>query len=458
MADEFVEVVNTTITETELPSNNSTHTLKTAGANESFALKDIAIKTSSTLAEYSFLLNDFETLSFPAGESGVASGLDLIPKSGTLKIKGKNIPIKSESLLFSVDKGGSSLYSGIKETVVSGEFSLADKTKFNFSNNYETIDNFADPYTNATGWNNYWSYAWKDGDRFRAIRGQTSHTSQGRFEYAETAGGSISYIEKYSFEYVPELNKIFYMDNASGNVKVSNTDSAISFSTFHTPVGGNWTSTLARCQYNKGWLFLFENPISDYDPDIYAVNVTSGIQLRFTGSGTYYTGGSSTSTAMGYCISYDPSSDSFSFYRTSYQTSDPMYISKATFPKTLTEMNAYASNTTISDNFTSLNNSFTRTAAAAGPFAYQFPHYLRGSESNGNIFYLCDPSTTLRTLYVYDFDANTLTSLNVGYSSGYGLYNTRPLIQKRAINAADENQYGGSFSDVDVRVTGIQTT
>lgn len=458
MADEFVEIANTTITDTELPSNNSTYTLKTAGAAESFAIKDIGIKTGSKIAQYSFLLNDFEVLSFTAGESGIATGLDLIPKSGTLKIKGKNIPIDSESILYSTDETGSSKYISMKETVISPEFARAS-TNADFTNNYDTTTVFENSYTSGTTWNSYYSYVWQDGDRFRALRRNSYHSSGSYFEYADTSGGAITQLSSiYGWEYVPDLNKIFYIDTSAGDVKVSNTDSAISFSTFANPSALGLTSTLDRLYYAKGWLFIMDNPINGYNVPMIAKNVSTGIELYFSGGGNYYTGAADAGYSMGFCINYDPATDKLYFFRTSYATTNPQYINRCEFPKTLTEMNAYTANTTISNTFANnTSNSFNKPTVSAGPFAYQYAHFLRGSLSSPNIFYLTDPSVTAKTAYYYDFSSNTLNSLDVGYGT-IGGHNPYRLLQQRDISTADETQYGGSFSDVDVRVTGIQTT
>ena len=455
MADEFVEVVNTTITSTQLPSNNSTHTLKTAGANESFALKDIGIKTQSTVAEYSFLLNDFEALSFSAGESGVASGLDLIPKSGTLKIKGKNIPIDSESVLISVENyvGSGAQSVANKELVLSPEFSRPDQSLNNFNSSYTTSETYASPYTSVGSWNNYYSHVWTDGDRFRGIRLPQGHTSQGRFEYADTAGGSASYINAYSIEYVPDLNQIYYIDTSTGNIKRSSTNSNISFSNWKNPSS---TSSLDRIIYSKGWIWWI-NSLHDSNPTIKAFHTTTNIELTFSGSGKAYQGNQSTNTSMGWALNYDPATDKFYFFRSSYQTSNPQYISRHEVPKTLTEMNAYSSNTTISDTFANSYKSFNRTSASNGPFSYNYPHMFRGSSINGNVFYCGDHTGSNRYIYTYDFDSNSLTNTEL-YLGAIGGNTTAPLIQQREINTADETQYGGSFSNVDVRVTGIKTT
>jgi hypothetical protein len=454
MADEFVEVVNTTITSTELPSNNSTHTLKTAGANESFALKDIGIKTQSQIAEYSFLLNDFEAVSFGAGESGIASGLDLIPKSGTLKIKGKNIPIDSESVFFSTDyvNSGTAQFLSLKERVFSPEFARENKSSQNFDSTFVTTDTFNPPYTGYTARQGQPRFAWRNGDRVRAITHQANHSSGSYFDYSDTAGGSQTSISnKPSFEYVEDLNKIFYLETSNNTIQVSNTDSNISFSLWKD-MGS--LSTLSRIRHCKGWI-IFVQSVSDSNPTIKAINITSGITLNFTGSNKNYEGSSNTSSSMGLCFSYDAATDKIFMFRSSYATSNPVYITRHEFPKTLTEMNAYSSDTTISDSFTRESNSFTRTSPSAGPFAYQYIHIFRGSTVNGNIFYL--PTTNGRTIFYYDFAENALTEL-----SGYDLdnigSNRYPLLQVREVSTSDKTEYGGSFSDVDVRVTGIQTT
>ena len=454
MADEFVEVVNTTITSTELPSNNSTHTLKTAGAAESFALKDIAIKTGSQIAQYSFLLNDFEAVSFNEGESGVASGLDLIPKSGTLKIKGKNIPIDSESVFFSTDDvEGTGKFLSLKERVFSPEFSRENKSKQNFNSTYVTTDTFDTPYTGYTVRASQPRFAWRNGDRVRAITHQTSHTGGGIFDYSDTAGGSQTAItNKPSFEYVEDLNKIFYIDTGTSTIKVSNTDSNISFSNFSYVSG--MSSTLDRIRHCKGWIIVVLG-VHDSNPTIKAINIDSGITLNFTGGNKQYGGNNSTSSAMGLCFSYDVATDKIFMFRSGYSTSNPVYITRHEFPKTLTEMNAYSSDTTISDAFNRQENSFTRPSASSGPFAYQYIHIFRGSTVNGNIFYT--PTTNGRTIFYYDFAENALIEL-----SGYDLDNLGPnrypLLQVREVSTSDETEYGGSFSDVDVRVIGIKTT
>jgi len=456
MADEFVEVVNTTITSTQLPSNNSTHTLKTAGANESFALKDLGIKTKSQVAEYSFLLNDFEALSFGAGESGVASGLDLIPKSGTLKIKGTNIPIDSESALFGVAYTDSSNKAyHINEQTFTPEFSRPKPSLKSFENDYSNTDTFDSEYTSVVTSNSTWSYAWRDGDRFRKIIAESSHTSQGQFVYADTAGGSATAINAYSVEYVPDLNKVYYIDTSSGYIKVSNTNASISFSNF---VNANASSSLDRIYYSKGWLWVVKS-VHDSNPTTIAYNTSTGRALTFSGSNKNYQDSSNTSSSMGFAVSYDPNSDKMIFYRTSYQTNSGFYISKHVCPKTLTEMNAYSSDTTISDNFTRSTQYYTRSSASSGPFAYNKPHYLRGSSASGDIFYLPDTSISngQTIVYYYDFRNNTLnnTGLGVDVTSPSSYY---ALVQTREVSTADETEYGGSFSNVDVRATAIKTT
>ncbi len=463
MADEFVEVVNTTISSTQLPSNNSTHTLKTAGANESFALKDIGIKTQSTVAEYSFLLNDFEALSFDAGESGVASGLDLIPKSGTLKIKGKNIPIDSEAVLASVDhiSNATSQLLEVTEQTVIPEFCRSNETLKNLQTNFETNEKFSPVYTSFSNRGGMYSYSWRDGVRFRAIRMQALHTQNAMFDYSDTAGGSKTQITNgYSWEYIPDLNKLYYLNGAQNYVLGTNTNANISFSTAFTPFQGSFTSTLSRIYYQKGYLWLIDN-IMDTNPNVIAINISSGVQIRFSGSGKNYTGASSQNYSMGFSVNYDPASDKFYFMRTNYATSNPQYINRAEVPKTRTEMNAYSSNTTVSDTFNNESNSYTRSSnASTGPFAASYPHYLRGSSVSKDIFYLADYnySNGVNKVYYYDFSDNTLNELGVSLASFTAQHLTKALVQTREVSTADETEIGGSFSDVNVRVTGIKTT
>jgi hypothetical protein len=459
MADEFVEVVNTTITSTELPTNNSTHTLKTAGAAESFAIKDIGIKTGSQVAEYSFLLNDFEALSFGAGESGLASGLDLLPQSGTLKIKGKNIPIDSEAIITGRPKAQNS--GKINKGIIIPEYCRPDSSKSNISFNYQETETFP-AFTNSIGTdNNTFMFAWLEtGSRIRKIVKQDNNSSGVTFKYIDGQSATANQISQFDFEYVPDLNKIYYLSTAGNKIYQADSTADISFSLWQNLAYGNFTTYLGRLHYSKGWLWACNN-VQDNYPDWVAINTTTGVQLSFTDAvGKNYTGGNSSTTAMGWCVNYNPEDDSFYHFRTSYQTSNPQYISRHKIPKTLTQMNAYASNTSISDTIESETNNFTRAVVTDGPFQYDKPHHLRGSEASKSIFYLPEPDVhnPTNTIYYYDFDANELSSTGLSVQIGDPTYNGPCLIFRRDINTADETEVGGSFSEVDVRVTAIKTT
>lgn len=459
MADEFVEVVNTTITSTELPSNNSTYTLKTAGSAESFAIKDIGIKTGSKIAEYSFLLNDFEALSFGAGESGVASGLDLLPQSGTLKIKGKNIPIDSEAIF--VHRGQAQNSGKINKGVIVPEYCRADSSKTSVSTYYTKTELF-NAFNNSIGTDNGdWMFMWyESGPRLRKIHRSSNINSAVTLRYLDGQSGAQSSISKMDFEYVPDLNEIYYLDVSNNQIHKADSTADISFSLWQTIAYGSFSTYLGRLHYSKGWLWCCNDVSTNY-PDWVAINTTTGVQLNFSHStGKNYSGGTSTSQSMGWCVNYNPADDSFYHFRTNWSSSNPQYITRHKIPKTLTEMNAYSSNTSISDVIQREVNNFNRSSTTTGPFAYNYGHFFRGSEASKSIFYAPDSNqyTPTNTIYYYDFDTNSLSSTGLAVSDGDPTYNGPCLIQRRDITTADETEVGGSFSDVDVRVTAIKTT
>jgi len=128
--------------------------------------------------------------------------------------------------------------------------------------------------------------------------------------------------------------------------------------------------------------------------------------------------------------------------------------SKVKLPQTTTT-------TTVTDTFSNESNQFTRSTTTNGPFDYSIPHYLRGSSVSKDIFYLVVDDYNASDqfdIYYYDFSNNTLNLLGVTWDYFFTSHRTKALIQTRDVTAADETEIGGSFSDVDVRVTAIKTT
>jgi hypothetical protein len=311
MADEFVEVVNTTITSTELPNDTTEYTLKTAGADESFAIKDIGIQHASSLAGYKFLLNDFESLSFGAGETGIASGLDLIPKSGTLKIKGTNVPIDASSLV--VTRGSGSSVSSITTKSIVNEVSRSDQTSFNTGSAvYSDTETFTASSSSTDSNNNMAITYWRNGTKNRKIRRTTKNTAD-VFRYADTEGASTSTISTYSYDYDIENEVIYQLTSPNGTLKSADATANISFSsTGAVSTAGSWSGA-SEIHYLKGIVWGIEDT-GTLDPVMNAFVPDNNVVLRFTGSNRNGVGSNNSTTAMGFAFTYDPVEDSFYYY------------------------------------------------------------------------------------------------------------------------------------------------
>ena len=456
MADEFVEVVNTTLTSTELPNETTEYTLKTAGAAESFAIKDIGIENTSSIASYQFLINDFKSVSFGSGESGVASGLDLIPESGTLKIKGTNIPIDSSSVLFT--RGNGSLGSKILTETNITEVSRSDTSLSSIiDNGYSDTDTFFASTSAQDSSNTYANGYWRNGTKFRKIRRRK--TNFDLIRYADSEGTSTSTISTYrSLDYDATNEKIYGLD--SGILYEADATANISFSSTGADASGFTTAWSSDPEIHvlKGLVFAIRTPA--INPEVYVFNPSTGVALYFSGS-KQPSPGSVSSGQNGYAFNYDPTNDQIILFHSTYNTSNPHYIGKHVCPKTLTEINAYTSNTTISDNWSGGTQTYTRGSATSGPFAYNYAHFMRGSSTNPNIFYLSDGSQVTSndnvTAYYYDWNSNTLNTVTT--MDHLNSEESHFFIFERDINTADQTFLGGSSPDsLKVRVTGIKTT
>jgi hypothetical protein len=457
MADEFVEVVNTTLTSTQLPDNSTKYTLKTAGAAESFAIKDIAIENSSGINGFQFYLNDFSALTFSSGESGAASGLDLLPQSGTLKIRGTKGPIDASTLMISKSDG-----SAPKKIVTNNlitEFSRSDSTSFSLDKNkYSKTDEFS--YTGGTNWNNrnFALFTWRNGTKWRQIKKVNSDFDA--FYYADTEGTSVQQITNTykSIDYDAD-NEYIYALNSSGALLRASATANISFSTVcNAPTSGTWSNS-PRIFYLKGLVWAIEN--NSADPEVYVYDPSNGYVHSFTGSKS--TPGSTDANQHGFCFGYDPSTDVVYLFNSTYNTANPHYIGRFACPKTLTEINAFTSSTAVSDAWSGSSNQFTRTSTTSGPFAYNYAHFMRGFSTNADVFVITDASTVFdnenATLYSYDWNKNALTSLISVNDLTINTDRVSFLPVERTINTADETFLGGAGPDsVKVRVTAIKTT
>lgn len=452
MADEFVEVVNTTVTSTELPNNSTKYTLKTAGAAESFAIKDIGIENASSLNGFDFYINDFKSISFAAGESGVASGLDLLPKNGTLKVRGTSFPIDSSTLVVSKTDG-----SAPKKLITTSFITETSRPTSKYSlnkNKYSETETFS--YTGGTNTTNrtFAVFSWRNGTKFR--RHIRKNGDWDVLEYADSTSISTISNTYKSIDY-DIVNEKIYALNSSGVLYVADATANISFSSVTTAPTGTWSGD-AKIWYLDGLIWAIEG--ASTNPPVYVFDPTSGYVHYFGGSKSNQ--GSWSASESGFCVSYDPATDTVYFFNSGYNTSDPHYISRHACPVTVTQIKAYTSNQQINTNWVGSWQQFTRSSPSVGPFGYAYGQFMRGSSTNPNIFYISDSSQATSNdnvnFYWYDWNTNTLSSMIDLDHIGSG-NETVPLWPvERPVNAADEFILGGSPDSSKIRVTAIKTT
>lgn len=446
MADSVVEIVNTTLTSTELPDSNTSYNLITTDANTSYVIKDVQVST--VLGDLQASINNY-----PVGNWNQSlTGSEVVDVSSTLSVTSSSFPA-IVNIVEGRTQSNSTTDIGL---VYENRFLYAEQS---LSSKVNNINSSYGGYTGQeTGAAN--SYA---------------HT------FVEAGGGVIYQL----YENVHGLASLLRWDNAgsydkyytNGSYNVGCWDGATKEIYYTSTVGGSYnlykidytsssTQSLVYSGFDKGYtpssyargtscrnyLFYVTSGSMGGGNTILCYNKTTNLVHKFTGlydvQSIY---GISFGGYWALAVSYDAASDQFVIYR-KQDSSSYTYIWKDVLPVTKSTMDAYASDQTISTS--TVQRGFINYGSwSLSDFRYNggTGNAIVGDESSGNTMYFVSYSNNTKFNKV-DYSAASYTA----FYSPSTAFTFFPRLNTYITSGIDSDF--GFLDGFKIRITGVKTT
>ena len=454
MADSVVEILNTTLSSTELPDSTTSYDLITTDANTSYVIKDIQV--SGGVTDLQTTINNF-----PVGNwAQNLSGSEVVDVSSTVSVTSSNFP-------FAFDAFNVATFDGVSGEGYSGDIYRANSTAY--STDWATEDTSA--YSDWSGYSapsgsDYITWLYKDGEKLYQLYTNTNSTTFVR--YWSTTGSSYESLNTTAYHKpIPDIKnkRFFYFTNTPSPGSLYVRDLTTHTSTFLKTPNMGTISSYSRIAICKNWLFFIPSSNFSSNPASYALcaySIDGNYQVLFNGSGGAFDGGSWTgtySTNTRFWVSYDEATDKFHFHFTD-SSSSYQYIYKSISNVTKTVMDGYGSDTTGANaQYVGASNfsAYSKLTYNGG-----IANYCVGDETVGNKFYYITSSATggqSRYLYSATWGVSTSGSDELiadsdasSYTGAYLNYYEPTAAQV----AASPN--GGDQGQLKIRITGVKTT
>ena len=433
MADSVVEIVNTTLTSTELPDSDTLYTLLTTDANTSYVIKDVQISSLIPELNLQAYINDFNVGSW--GET--LTGSEVVDVSSTVKVKSSDFPVELNHITYGVyTTTGSDRYKNGSFSTINGVLGL-DKTNSYFLAGAITGSN-----------SNYRNGFITSGDKIYQIYMDNNTNQDIRYWTSEsdTSPTQLTLITYSPVWLATELDAIYY-SGASGRLDKITLSTGVQ-STVASGVVQS-TSSYMRSAYSNEWLWYMR---SNADTTrVLAIRASDGIYFEFTNLQTM--SGYSAGTKL--AVSYDESSDKFYVYRTQDAAGGRLY--QDICPITKTTMDAATSNTTNSTSWTSASVFDAEVVYELGED--EFGATIAGHPTDGDKFYGSQyvPSVNTAHNIIYaSFSGASWTKILDGYTGP----TNGPILYAFVPTTAQIDAYGYDEppNEIDIRITGVKTT
>lgn len=442
MSDSIVEIINTTLNETELPDRGTSYDLITTDANTSYVIKDVKVETFSS--DIDAKINNFSVANFAEN----LSGSEVLDVSSTLSLQGKDWPIFV---------GG--IWWGNYNTADNSSIEVSTTTIPSFQETIQT-DYVSDELDNLTGlgfsgFESSTTYLIRSfvlsSDKTKLFQLYTDANSRPKLRYWATPGSTFTDLIPGTYSpvwYLPHKESIYYRNGDELNAINVETGNITTIGSGLMSFGNysSWSS-YPRWTSNGDWLFYIKQAgyANTNVSRIHATNVTTEVTLEFTNCSPIAL--HSVGTKIG--VSYDQKEDSYYVYRNAANTSYDLVQDK--LPLTKLEMDAYTSNASIAtESKRETKNDVTNTL---GINYNQYYDVFTGHPTNGNKFYHFINQYTLEEL-----DFNEVTR-EVFYTKDSAIADTFCFLTTYRFNAAQSTEVLGTDpSSIKLRITGVKTT
>lgn len=427
MADSVVEIVNTTLTSTELPDSDTSYTLLTTDANTSYVIKSVQVNTLISDLNLQTYINDFDV-----GDWGQdLTGFEVMDVSSTLKVKSSSFPIDLNHVLHSYRNGTDYV-----------EEEIGTLSGLSLQTNTTTFPTTLSGVLNSRTGSNARSGFVTSGDKIYQVE-MDSNVNQDIRYWSDSSASPVAYsVQNYSPLWVaPELDAIFF-ESGSGQLNKITLSTGVQ-STVSTNLQG--TSTYVRFAHMNGYLFYMPQT-SGGTALVYAHRATDGVKFLFNGlQGITY--GEGTKLA----VSYNKATDKFYVYRTNNATDGP--IEQDILPITKTEMDAYTSDTTIT---TATERAVGQAITNYGISDTEYGSTIAGHPTDGDKFYGAQYVTGNTNFDIVYCSFSNGTAVKQEDGNG----GTGPILNAIVPTAAQVTafNYDTPPSAINIRFTGVKTT
>lgn len=436
MADSVVEIVNTTLTSTELPDSDTLYTLLTTDANTSYVIKDVQIFSGIPSLNLQTYINDFNVGSW--GEN--LTGSEVVDVSSTVKVKSSSFPVDVNHITYGVYQTATTTpYKNGSFSTINGTFGLNKTNAYSLTSVGTEFGVGSRNGFITSGEKIYQIYM--DNNSNQDIKYWTSET--------DTSPTNFTVIAYSPVWLATELDAIYY-SGSSGVLNKLTLSTGVTFGVASGAIVA--TSTYVRSAYMNGYGFYI--PSATYTSSVFAVRLSDGVYFEFTGLQT-----NSHSTGTKLAVSYDEDSDKFYVYRTQDAGNGSLY--QDICPITKTTMDAATSNTTNSTAWTSSSVSDTEATFELGED--EFGATMTGHPTDGDKFYAAQYVPTINSsfdiIYASFSDASWTKIIN-GYTGDNGNQTTGPILDAFVPTASQITAYNypSPPNEIDIRITGVKTT
>lgn len=427
MADSIVEILNTSITSTELPTSTSSYDIITTDANTSYVIKDV--QANGYASGLKAKINNFDVGDW----SQTRTGSEIVDVSSTVSVSCENFPvdvlqIRASAFNASGNLGEDNLFGLVQKESVT--------TTFNTLAVASPIANIGNANVNTMLTVN---------DRVYQIYLDNNNTRY-LYQWNTPSSRTILTTTGYAVLCLAEDQDAIYYRNSNSLRKVTlSTGDVTTINANVWPLPDS-SSTYQRSAYCKDW--LFELPSNSSTTYIYAINTQTGIYIKF--SALRDMGSLGVGSIL--FVSYNEATDKFYVYRAEDGSSGD--LSQDILPQTKTQMDAITTNTTISTSSTqTFIGGYTTVFPRDGRY---FAEFAVGSQTDGNIFYF---QHRLSNYNVFECDYSKRSSLKLTNRRGNGINVGSYLsVISPSVSQLDALNFEYNPYEIQLRITGVKTT
>ena len=443
MADSVVEIVNTTLTSTELPDSTTSYNLITTDANTSYVIKDV--QTFSYVDDLQAKVNGF-----PVGNwAQNLTGSEVIDVSSTVSVTSADVPLVNDGVL--------EVYTSYNDVLYIKRFGYLNGTLAKTTT--ETVDiralgwGVASPLQDS-GTSNVYSTIFS-ADKTKALQLRMNNGGTTTLTYwSDPDTSTLVFSVNFNMAWIsPQDGAAYYRDSATEDLKKIDVETGVT-STVATGVFsfGSPTFDLDRkTAIHDNWLFYI--PGNTFTNDLYCVNANNGYVIYFNNL-TNMPDANAIDRGTSLAVSYDRNSDTYYIYR-SEGVAAPYQIYRDKLPLTKTQMDAVVANTTNTDSTTDPNFSTYDSQITIASTEYA-PSKLMGHPSVGRRFFYVEETTN--NIYLFDSGRRTtFTPVKLTDPLTSGSTEKVSATTYTQTTAQETAFWGSDPTEIKIKISGVKT-